>query len=199
MKGRLILLCFVFFGYSIMATAQTNWTLDKSHSKIGFATTHMGISEVEGSFGEFDGSVTSTSDDFVGSKVEFVAKVASVNTGNERRDGHLKGDDFFNAEAHPELKFSGEIIKEGDDYFLVGDLTMRDVTKSEKFSVNYNGTIEGRGGPVSGFKVRGDVNRFDYNLKFDRALPGGDLVVGKKVSITANIEMKVKKEEEGGN
>ncbi len=184
---------------SLMVSAQTMWTLDKSHSKIGFAVSHMGISEVEGSFGEFDGSVTSTSEDFIGSKVEFAAKTASVNTGNERRDGHLKSDDFFNAESYPELKFSGKIVKEGADYFLAGNLTMRDVTKAEKFKVKYNGTIEGRRGPVSGFKIQGDINRFDYNLKFDRAIPGGDLVVGKMVSITANIEMGVKQEEGGGN
>ena len=181
---------FIILSFStLIISAQTTWSLDKGHSKIGFAVSHMGISEVEGSFGEFDGSVTSNSDDFIGSKVEFAAKTASVNTANERRDGHLRSDDFFNAETYPELTFNGEIVKEGDAYFLVGDLTMRDVTQKEKFNVNYNGTIQGRRGPVSGFKIQGAINRFDYKLKFDRAMPGGDLVVGKMVNITANIEM----------
>lgn len=182
----------------LMVMAQTVWTLDKSHTKIGFAVSHMGISEVEGNFTEFDGKVTSTSEDFVGSKVEFSAKAASVNTGNERRDGHLRSDDFFNAEMYPEVKFNGKIVKEGDQYKLVGDLTMRDVTKKETFDVNYNGTIQGRRGPVSGFKIKGSINRFDYNLKFDRAMPGGDLVVGKTVHITANIEMGAESKESTG-
>ncbi len=206
MKKKFTFLCSLIFIFSLLLLApkisaqgsdngSTEWSLDKAHTKIGFAATHMGISEVEGSFKEFDGSVTSMSDDFVGSKVQFTAQTTSVTTGNDKRDGHLKSPDFFDAENHPELKFSGEIVKEGDDYFLVGDLTMRDVTKSEKFDLKYNGTVQGGKGPVSGFKIQGMINRFDYNLKFDRALPGGDLIVGKKVNITANIEIGAKKEE----
>ena len=190
-----LLSCFTMLLFTPDAVSQgesTEWSLDKAHTKIGFAARHMGISEVEGSFAEFDGSVTSTSEDFMGSKVMFTAVTASVSTGNDRRDGHLKSADFFDAENHPELKFTGEIVKEGEAYFLVGDLTMRDVTKAEKFDLKYNGTIKGRRGPVSGFKIQGTVNRFDYNLKFDRAMPGGDLVVGKNVDITANIEIGVK-------
>ena len=205
MKGKLLLLSLASVCFSMILSAQTTdaekegasveWNLDKAHSKISFTTVHMGISEIEGSFKEFDGSITSTSEDFIGSKVAFSAQVASISTDNERRDGHLKSADFFDAENHPELKFSGEIVKENDDYFLVGDLTMRGVTKNETFNVKYNGTIQGRSGPVSGFKVQGKINRFDYGLKFDSAMPGGDLIVGKMVTITANIEMGAKKTE----
>ena len=115
--------------------AQQEWELDKNHSKIRFAVTHMGISEVEGQFNEFDAKVVSNSDDFANSEVEFTAKTGTVDTGNERRDGHLKSDDFFNAETYPELKFKGKLVKEGEEYKLVGDFTIRDVTKQVEFDV----------------------------------------------------------------
>jgi polyisoprenoid-binding protein YceI len=168
---------------------QSEWALDKAHSKIRFAVTHMGISETEGQFNEFDGSVMSSSDDFDGATVMFTAKTSSVDTDNERRDGHLRSDDFFNAEMYPELKFEGKIVKEGEKHWLVGNMTIRDVTKEEKFAVKHNGTINGRRGPLAGFQIDGVINRFDYNLKFNRTIPGGDLVVGKDVSITAKVEI----------
>ena len=102
-------------------TAQTKWALDKSHTDIRFTATHMVISEVDGEFKEVDGTVETTSDDFVGAQVQFVAKVASIDTDNERRDGHLKSDDFFNAEMYPEIKFNGKIVKEGDNLSTIAD------------------------------------------------------------------------------
>ncbi len=171
------------------AFAQTKWELDKAHTGIRFAATHMMISEVEGEFNEFDGSVTSYSDDFDGSEVEFTAKVASIDTDNERRDGHLKSDDFFNAETYPDVTFKGNLEKEGSDYYLVGDFTLRDVTKPVKFPVKYNGQIPGNKGKKAGFKVTGTVDRFDYGLKWDKAIETGGLVVGKDIEFTCNVEL----------
>ncbi len=170
--------------------AQTKWALDKSHTNIKFTVTHMMISEVDGEFREFDATVTSTKDNFDGSEVEFIAKTASIDTGNERRDNHLKSDDFFNAEQFPELKFKGKIQKEGEKYYLVGDFTIRDVMKPVKFDVKYNGTINGGRGKKAGFKVMGTINRFDYNLKWDRMIEaGGGLVASKEIAITCNVEL----------
>lgn len=170
--------------------AQTNWTADKGHTNIKFTVTHMMIAEVDGEFKDFEAKMTSTKDDFDGSEIEFSAKVASINSGNERRDNHLKGDDFFNAEMYPEVKFKGKVQKEGAKYYLVGDFTMRDVTKPVKFDLKYNGTINGGRGKKAGFKVIGTVDRFDYNLKWDRTVEaGGGLVVSKEVAITCNVEM----------
>lgn len=149
----------------------------------------MMISEVDGEFKEFDGSVMSEADDFDGAKVEFTANVGSVSTDNERRDNHLKSDDFFSAEKYPSVKLMGTIKKEGDSYYLVGDFTMRDVTKPIKFDVRYNGQIPGRNGRKAGFKITGMVDRFEYGLKWDRALETGGLVVGKDVQITCNVEL----------
>ncbi|MDH3650377.1 MAG: YceI family protein [Saprospiraceae bacterium] len=170
-------------------SAQSTWLLDKAHTTIGFAATHMTISEIEGEFQEFEGKVVSQSDGFAGSEVEFTANVGSITTDNDRRDGHLKSDDFFNAEMYPEIKFAGSIIKEGDDHFLVGDLTIRDVTKSIKFEVKYGGQVPGRNGQKAGFKVMGTIDRFDYGLKWNMAMEAGGLMVGKEVEIICRIEL----------
>ena len=149
----------------------------------------MVISEVVGKFNEFEGAVVSSTEDFENSTVEFKAKVASIDTDNERRDNHLKSDDFFNAETYPDISFKGKIEKEGDAYFLVGDFTMRETTKQIKFDVKYFGQIAAKRGRKSGFKVTGVINRFDYGLKWDSTIESGGLVVGEEIIITCNLEL----------
>ena len=186
---KIALLCMIVLMGSQAINAQTKWALDKNHTDIRFTAIHMVISEVDGEFKEFDGSVTTASDDFNGAEVEFIAKTASINTDNERRDNHLKSDDFFNAETYPEIKFSGKIEKEGDKHYLVGNFTMRDVTKPIKFDVKYNGQIETGRGKKAGFKIIGTVDRFEYGLKWDRSLETGGLVVSQEIQITCNVEL----------
>lgn len=170
--------------------AQTQWALDKSHTDIRFTAVHYLITEVDGEFKEFDGSVVSTGDDFEGAEISFVAQVASINTDNERRDNHLKSDDFFNAEQFPELSFKGKLEKEGDQYFLVGDFTMRDVTQPIKFEVKYNGMVSlGERGRKAGFKITGTVDRFEYGLKYNRMIEAGGLAVSQEIQITCNVEL----------
>lgn len=169
--------------------AQTTWNIDKAHSKISFNVVHMAITEVEGTFNDFDAKVVSPSDDFHNAEVEFTAKVASISTENERRDNHLKSDDFFNAEKFPEIKFKGKLVKEGDGYKLKGDFTMRDVTKAVTFDVVHGGTVDTGRGVKAGFKVNGKINRHDYNVKWDNKLGGGELVVSDLVDIICKIEM----------
>ena len=193
MKNLLILICALVTSVSY---GQSEWKLDKNHSSIQFTTTHMLISEVIGKFNDFDGNINSPADDFTGSMVDFTAKVASIDTDNERRDNHLKSDDFFNAEAHPDITFKGKIIKEDEKYFLVGDFTMRETTKEIKFDVKYNGQIQGRRGKKAGFKVTGVINRFDYGLKWDSTMEAGGLVVGEDISITCNLELNEVVEED---
>lgn len=186
---KLALLVLIALGCNYLLEAQTKWVLDKSHTNILFAATHYVITEVDGEFKEFDGSVISESDDFVGAEVEFTAQVASIDTDNERRDNHLKSDDFFNAEKYPELKFKGKIQKEGGKYYLIGDLTMRDVTKPIKFDVKYNGTINLERGKKAGFKITGAVDRFEYGLKYNRVIETGGLAVSQEIQITCNVEL----------
>jgi polyisoprenoid-binding protein YceI len=169
--------------------AQTNWTLDKGHSSVAFSVAHMVVSETTGNFKDFDVKAVSKSEDFVGAEVEFTAKTASVFTDNEKRDGHLKSDDFFNAEKFPEIKFKGTIVKEGGKYLLKGNLTMRDVTKPVSFDLTYGGKVKAYGGEKAGFKFTGKVNRQEFGLKFNKALEGGGLVVGDDVEFTCKIEL----------
>ena len=174
------------------AFAQT-WSADKAHSNIGFNATHMVVAETYGKFKDYEITVTSKSEDFNGAEVSFVAKTASINTQNERRDGHLKSDDFFSAEKFPELKFTGVLVKEGGKYKLNGDLTIRDVTKKVSFDVVYKGTVAAFGGQKAGFKLTGAIDRFEYGLKFDRTIESGGLVVGKEVAIVCNVEINKNK------
>jgi polyisoprenoid-binding protein YceI len=171
------------------AFAQATWTADKVHSKIGFNASHLVVSEVEGSFKDYDVKVTSTSDDFNGADIEFTARVASISTDNEKRDNHLKSDDFFNAEKYPELKFKGKLTKEGGKYVMKGDLTIRDVTKAVSFDVVYGGSVKAFGGTRAGFKLSGKIDRFAYNLKWDKAIEAGGLVVGKEIEIVCKVEL----------
>jgi polyisoprenoid-binding protein YceI len=171
------------------AMAQTNWSIDKVHSKIGFNAKHLVVSEVEGNFKDYDAKVTSTADDFAGSTIEFTAKTASVFTDNEKRDGHLKSDDFFNAEKFPELKFSGNLVKENGKYVLKGNLTIRDVTKPVTLDVTYGGRVKAFGGERAGFKISGKILRKDYGLKFNAALEGGGLVVSDEIEINVKVEL----------
>lgn len=172
--------------------ALTKWTIDKAHSNVKFTVTHMVVSEVEGSFKIFDGSMEHTKPDFSDAKVEFSVDINSINTDNENRDKHLKSDDFFNAEKYPSMKFVSTSFTPtgGNKYTLVGNLTIRDVTKPVTFDVTYGGSVADKGGLKSGFKAVTKINRFDYNLKWDKATEAGGLVVSKEVDITVNVELK---------
>jgi len=187
MKKLNTLLVAILLSGSLMA--QSSWKIDKVHSKIGFAVTHMGVSETEGKFNDYEATIVSKSDDFSGAEIEFTAKVATIDTDNERRDGHLKSDDFFNAEKFPELKFKGTLVKEGGKYKLKGNLTMRDVTKPVTLDVTYGGTVDTGRGVKAGFKINGTVNRQEYGLKWRNMLAGGELAVGDEVQISCRIEL----------
>lgn len=189
-RFSLILAALLVTGFTM---AQSQWTIDQYHSKIGFSVSHLVISEVDGHFKEFDGSISSTSDDFNGAKVIFNAKVASIDTGNEKRDGHLKSDDFFGAESNPTISFDGILKKKGSGYILAGKFTMKGVTKDVTFKVKYNGTVKDPYGNIkAGFKITGEVNRQEYGLKWSALTEAGGAVVGDAVSILANIELQKK-------
>ena len=120
---------------TISATAQTNWNVDASHSKLGFAVTHMMVSETEGKFKIYEGKVSSLKSDadFTGASILFNVDAASINTDDEKRDGHLKSADFFDVAQFPKISFKSTSMKPGKvkgTYTLVGDLTMHGVTKS---------------------------------------------------------------------
>lgn len=167
------------------------WTVDRSHSNVKFAVTHMVVSEVEGNFKVFEGSMENLKGDYSDAKISFTIDVNSINTDNEMRDKHLKGDDFFNSEKFPTIRFQSTSFKPvgGNKYKLAGNLTVRDVTKPVVFDVTYGGTITQNNKTKIGFKAKTSIDRFDYNLKWNKATEAGGLVVGKEVDLTVNIEM----------
>jgi polyisoprenoid-binding protein YceI len=171
--------------------AATTWTLDRSHSGVKFAVDHLVISEVEGTFRIFDGTLTSPSPDFNNAKVDFTVDVNSINTDDDKRDGHLKGDDFFNAEKFPAMKFTSTSFRKvkGNAYVMEGNLTIRDVTKKVAFAVTYGGTVKDPWGNIkAGFKASGKINRKEFGLKWGTVTEAGGAVVGDEVKMQINVE-----------
>ncbi|MBU0561454.1 MAG: YceI family protein [Bacteroidetes bacterium] len=186
---------FLFLFTAGILSAQSEWAFDKAHSNVGFAVSHMVISETEGTFSEFEGSVSTKDDSFENAKIEFVVDINSIDTDNSDRDNHLKSDDFFGAAKYPKMTFKSKSFKkvDGKKYKLVGDLTIKDVTKEVVLDVKFNGIVKDPwGNTKAGFKLSGSLNRFDYGLKWSAALETGGLVVGEEVEITANIELAKK-------
>lgn len=189
-KINLFLTILIFSAASL--SAQTNWSVDKSHSKVGFSVSHMVITDVDGFFKDYDAKVTTNGDDFSTANIEFTVNTASIFTDNEGRDKHLRSDDFFNAEKFPKMTFKGKSMRKvGDNKFkLVGDLTIRDVTKQVELDVRYNGMVKDPwGNTKAGFKVTGEINRFDYNLKWNTAIETGALVVGREVELVIDLQL----------
>ncbi|RJP62704.1 MAG: polyisoprenoid-binding protein [Ignavibacteriales bacterium] len=179
----------ILFSASFAQT--TNWKFDQSHTQIKFAVKHLLISEVTGNFKKFDGTVTTNGDDFTTAKISFTAETNSIFTDNEKRDAHLKSDDFFNAEKFPQLKFVGKSMKKAgkNKYKLTGDLTIRDVTKSVTLDIVYNGMTTAWGSTRAGFQLSGTINRFDYNLKWNNLIETGGAVVSNDVKIICDVEL----------
>jgi polyisoprenoid-binding protein YceI len=173
------------------AFAQSKWTIDASHSNVKFSVSHLVISEVEGLFKKFDGTIDAPGKDFDKGTVEFSVDVNSVFTDNEMRDGHLKGDDFFNAEKYPKMTFKSTSFKKlsGNNYEMKGNLTIRDVTKPVTFKVTHGGTmVDPWGNTKAGFKTSTKISRTAYGLKWSKVTEAGGAVVGDEVTIMLNLE-----------
>lgn len=186
-------LAVAFFLVSSSIFAQTKWTVDKSHSKVGFSVSHLVITDVDGFFKDYDAQITTEAEDFSTAKIDFTIKTNSIFTDNNDRDNHLRGDDFFNSEKYPQMSFKGKSMKKvGDNkYKLVGDFTIRDVTKQVELDVKFNGIVKDPwGNTKAGFKVSGEIDRFDYNLKWNKTIETGSLVVGKDVELVIDLQLK---------
>jgi polyisoprenoid-binding protein YceI len=151
----------------------------------------MTVSEVEGTFKTWDGTVENTKPDFTDAKIAFTIDVNSIFTDQENRDNHLKSDDFFNAAKYPTIKFESTSMQAlgGNKYKLTGNLTIRDVTKTVSWDVTYGGTLVGQRGTKAGFKATTTIDRMAYGLKWDRVTEAGGLVVGKDVEVTVKLEL----------
>ena len=170
----------------------TEWKFDMAHTNIGFSITHLVVSDVTGRFKEFDGSFTSNSDDFSNSEVNLVIKTASIFTDQEKRDSHLRSADFFDAEKNPEITFkSTSFEKVGDKkYKISGKFSMNGVTKDVVLDATLTGVIKDPwGGTRAGFKAWTTIDRYDYNLTYNKALETGGFLISKEVAININVEL----------
>jgi polyisoprenoid-binding protein YceI len=172
------------------AGVATKWAIDPAHSEVQFKVKHLVITTVTGSFENFNGSVTAENEDFDGAKVNFAIDVNSINTRSTDRDNHLRSNDFFAVEEHPEMTFSGELQKDGGDYELVGDLTIRGTSKKVKLDVDYNGTVKDPwGNTKAGFEVTGKLNRKDFGLTWNTITEAGSMLVGEEVKLEISVQL----------
>lgn len=170
--------------------ATTNWVIDASHSEIQFKVKHLVITTVTGSFNEFSGAVES-GDTFENAKISFEANTASISTNSEQRDGHLKSADFFDAEQFPKILFTAtKFASKGGEFELVGDLTIKGVTKSVTLAVEHGGIAKDPwGNTKAGFEITGKINRKDFGLTWNAPTETGGLVVSEEVKIIANVQL----------
>lgn len=170
---------------NLQIPAPGTYALDVAHTQIGFVVKHMMVSKVRGHFNEFAGTVT-IAENPLDSSAQLSIKAASITTGALDRDGHLRSDDFLSADKFPELTFRSTRVlgHSGDEFTLVGDLTIRDVTKSVELTVEYGGAgTNPWGQDVWGFSIKTEIDREEFGLTWNQALETGGVLVGKKIKI----------------
>ena len=173
------------------AVGTTTWNIDASHSQAEFAVRHMMISTVKGQFNKLEGAIEVDNENPLATTVSASIDVASVDTRDGTRDNHLRSDDFFNAEKFPKITFVSKRIErvDGEHYSLVGDLTIRDVTREVVLDTEFEGQVQDPwGNQRAGFTATTQINRKDFNVSFNAALETGGLVVSDKVKITLHVE-----------
>ena len=172
--------------------ATTKWVLDPTHSEVEFKIKHMMISTVTGNFKKFDATVETEGEDFTTAKVTFTVDVDSIDTKNEQRDGHLKSVDFFDAANFPQFKFVAtkyENVDNAGSYEVYGDLTIRGITRNEKFDAEFGGVIKDPWGNTrAGLTITGKINRKDFGLTWSGATETGSLIVSEDVKIHVALE-----------
>ena len=170
----------------------TKYTVDASHSSVGFEVKHMMVSKVKGSFDSFTADVEAKDlADLTTAQITFELDVNSINTRNEDRDNHLRSADFFNAEEFGKITFkSADISGAGENFTLTGDLTIRDITKPVTFEVEYGGKgVNPWGAEVYGFEASAKINREEFGLTWNAALETGGVLVGKDIKINVELEL----------
>lgn len=173
---------------STSALAQGTWTVDPSHSSVEFQVKHMGIATVKGFFSDFEGSLEVTEDGTISAAGS--VKAASLNTRAAQRDEHLRSRDFFDAEKYPEMHFQSKSVQplDEDGYRIVGDLTIRGVTREVEFHAVSQGVDQDPWGNTrAGLEVTGELNREEFGLNWNQALESGGVLVGKKVKILLDL------------
>ncbi|QEC44807.1 YceI family protein [Pseudobacter ginsenosidimutans] len=172
--------------------ANTKWTLDPLHSELGFKIKHLMITNVSGSIKNFNIEMDTKEEDFATAQVRLTADIASISTNNEQRDAHLRNGDFFDTDNHPQMEFrSTKVEDKGDENFtLVGELTLKGVSKPVRLDVEYSGvTKDPWGGERAGFTVTGKIKRSDWGISFNSVLETGGVALSDEVKINAEVQL----------
>lgn len=186
---------FTVIALALMLTAgmtqAATWSFDKAHSSVGFSVRHMVISRTIGNFDDFEGVMEFDGENVASGTVELTVQMASIDTDDEKRDGHLKTGDFFDVEKYPTMTFKSTKISnvKGSSFQMVGILTLKGVSKEVTFDCEFNGTlVDPWGNTRAGFSAETEINRQDFNVSFSKILDNGGLMVSDMVTI--NLEME---------
>jgi polyisoprenoid-binding protein YceI len=167
------------------------WQIDTVHTHVGFRVKHLMVSTVRGQFKKYSGTVNIDPADFTKSTIEGSVEVASIDTDNKDRDAHLRTGDFFDAANHPLITFKSKRIqaKDGAEFVVSGDLTIRGVTKEVAFDVEFNGVAKSPYGQIAtGLSAKASLNRNDFGVSFNAPLETGGFIVGEKVFLELELE-----------
>ena len=200
MKKFMLLLALMVM-VSITNAQTTIWKIDPVHSNISFSVDYMVLTEVNGNFKEFSGTLQKEGSDFSKSSIDVTINASSITTENEKRDGHLKSADFFDVAKYPSVIFAGKsFAKTGENtYNITGDLTMHGITKTVVINAKYAGEAKDPWGNTrEGFKGTTSVDRTDFGLVYNSTLETGGLLIGKNVTITLNVQI-IKQQQAGTN
>jgi polyisoprenoid-binding protein YceI len=174
------------------AVAQSAWTIDSSHSAAHFQVKHLMISTVRGEFSKMSGKIVYDGSNYASIQVEATIDVASVNTREPKRDDHLRNADFFDAATFPKISFKSKRVEKisGNRFSLIGDLTMRGITREVALNVEASPIIKGMSGESRmGAQATTKINRQDYGVKWNRTMDSGGVVIGDEVQITLDLEI----------
>lgn len=167
------------------------WVVDGSHSEVGFSVRHMMIATVKGRFSKVEGTLQFDPENLAGATFEGKIEVASIDTRDAQRDGHLRTGDFFDAENHPYITFTNAKVTkvDGNEFTLVGDLSIRGVTKTVTLAGEFNGTnVDPWGNTKAGFSATGKINRKEFGVNWNAVLEAGGVMVSDEVKLSLDLE-----------
>ena len=174
-------------------TAPVKWTIDPAHSEVQFKVKHLMITTVTGSFQKFDADIEAPGDDLSKARVTFRAEAASVTTGNEQRDGHLKSPDFFDTAKHPHIVFTSTKVEDVDhdgSWTLHGDLTINGISNPVHLDVEFGGVMKDPwGNTKAGITINGKFDRKRWGLVWNAALEAGGMLVSDEVRIACEVQL----------
>lgn len=173
--------------------AKTKWSIDQAHSEISFKVRHLMISHVKGVFKAFDASIYTTGKDFRTAEVDLWIDASSINTGDSKRDEHLKSPDFFDVKNFKQISFTSSTIEKSDaegNHELWGELTMMGITQNIKLNLQLGGVLNDPwGNERAGFTVTGKINRSNWGLTWNSPIESGGLMVSDEITISCEVEL----------